>query len=80
MDKKLIIGGLAVVGAVALFMYLKPKSKPRLNSDGFFGATGSMGGNTGRMRKARCRRPNGTYYTSNYDFCDQGSDVRVGSN
>jgi hypothetical protein len=38
MDKKLIVGGLAVVGAIALFMYLKPK--PRTNSDGFFNAQG----------------------------------------
>jgi hypothetical protein len=38
MDKKLIVGGLAVVGAIALFMYLKPK--PKKNSDGFFNAQG----------------------------------------
>ena len=36
--KKLLVGGLAVVGAIALFMYLKPK--PRKNSDGFFSANG----------------------------------------
>ena len=38
MEKKYIIGGLAIVGAIALFAYLKPK--PRRNSEGFFGATG----------------------------------------
>jgi hypothetical protein len=38
-NKKLLVGGLAVVGAIALFMYLKPKA-PRINSDGFFGANG----------------------------------------
>ena len=38
MQKKYIIGGLAVVGAIALFTYLKPKKK--LNSDGFYGAHG----------------------------------------
>lgn len=38
MEKKYIIGGLAVVGAIALFMYLKPK--PKRNSDGFFSANG----------------------------------------
>jgi hypothetical protein len=37
-DKKYIIGGLAIVGAIALFAYLKPKK--RLNSDGFYGADG----------------------------------------
>ena len=38
MEKKYIIGGLAIVGALALIAYLKPKSK--LNSDGFFNAVG----------------------------------------
>ena len=38
MEKKYIVGGLAVVGAIALFMYLKPKSK--VNSEGFYGASG----------------------------------------
>ena len=42
MDKKLIVGGLAVVGGLALVIYLlKPKS-PRKNSEGFFGANGRM--------------------------------------
>jgi hypothetical protein len=40
MEKKYIIGGLAIVGAIALFAYLKPKKK--LNSDGFYGANGKM--------------------------------------
>jgi hypothetical protein len=38
-NKKLLVGGLAVVGAIALFMYLKPK--PKKNSDGFFSASGN---------------------------------------
>lgn len=38
MEKKYIVGGLAVVGAIALFMYLKPKKKT--NSDGFYNASG----------------------------------------
>ena len=38
MEKKYIIGGLAVVGTLALIAYLKPKTK--LNSDGFFNASG----------------------------------------
>jgi len=38
MEKKYIVGGLAVVGAIALFMYLKPKK--RTNSDGFYNASG----------------------------------------
>ena len=39
MEKKYIIGGLAIVGALALFAYLKPTTAKR-NSEGFFGANG----------------------------------------
>ena len=38
MKKEYIIGGLALVGALALFAYLKPKTKA--NSEGFYGADG----------------------------------------
>jgi hypothetical protein len=38
MQKKYIIGGLAILGAISLIMYLKPKKK--LNSDGFYNAVG----------------------------------------
>jgi hypothetical protein len=39
MQKKYIIGGLAILGAISLFMYLKPKKKT--NSEGFYGMSGS---------------------------------------
>jgi len=39
MEKKYIIGGLAIVGAIALFAYLKPKTVSR-NSEGFFNMSG----------------------------------------
>jgi hypothetical protein len=39
MQKKYIIGGLAILGAISLIMYLKPKKKT--NSDGFYGMSGS---------------------------------------
>ena len=45
MEKKYIIGGLAIVGALALFAYLKPTTAKR-NSEGFFGANGG----TSRMK------------------------------
>ena len=45
MNKGYLVGGLAIVGAIALFAYLKPK--PRRNSEGFFGASGRMGGSSG---------------------------------
>ena len=39
-DKKILVGGLAVIGGIALVAYLlKPKS-PKQNSEGFFGADG----------------------------------------
>lgn len=37
-DKKFIIGGLAVVGVIALISYFR---KPKRNSEGFFGANGT---------------------------------------
>ena len=64
MEKKYIIGGLAIVGALALFAYLKPTSAKR-NSGGFFGADGQGGcavcyesgrsGNTYWATNGRCR-------------------------
>ena len=41
MEKKYLVGGLAVIGAVALFMYFKPKSKT--STDGFLNASGRTG-------------------------------------
>ena len=39
-DKKILVGGLAVIGGIALVAYLlKPKS-PKQNSEGFFNAGG----------------------------------------
>jgi hypothetical protein len=40
MKKEYLVGGLAIVGAISLVVYLNSKSKPRLNSDGFFNAQG----------------------------------------
>ena len=40
MKKEYIIGGLAIVGAIALFAYLTPKGAKR-NSEGFFNAEGT---------------------------------------
>ena len=79
MEKKYIIGGLAIVGAIALFAYLRPK--PRRNSEGFFGASGGMGsGNSSKKSYGvRCRRPNGTYYSTQagQDYCTYSSDTIV---
>jgi len=37
MKKGYLVGGLAIVGAIALIAYLR---KPKMNSEGFFGANG----------------------------------------
>lgn len=62
MNKKLLVGGLAIVGAVALIAWYK---KPKKNSEGFFSASGT--------RCVQCKRPNGTYYTpSRWDDAGSG--------
>lgn len=56
MKKGYLVGGLAVVGVIALLAYFK--SKPIKNSEGFFSANG--GGSLGSSSKARpmCVRTN----------------------
>jgi hypothetical protein len=56
MKKEYVIGGLAIVGAITLFMYLKPKKKR--NSEGFYGADGgkkytTIGSDDGRTAPPR---------------------------
>jgi hypothetical protein len=65
-NKKIIIGGLAIVGALALFMYVKPKSKAKKNSDGFFNAQG-------RGMYSQCVTSDGRYYsTRGMGICNRG--------
>jgi hypothetical protein len=71
MKKEYVLGGLAIVGAIALVMYLKPKSATR-NSDGFFGANGR----TSKMARTTCKlckdsETGGTYQNWN-GICDSG--------
>ena len=40
MEKKYIIGGLAIVGAIAVLAYL---NKPKKNLEGFYNASGNTG-------------------------------------
>jgi hypothetical protein len=57
MKNQYVLGGLAVIGAIALVAYFK---KPKRNPDGFFSAAGeTVSGNCGR------RNSDGsvTYYT-----------------
>ena len=39
-DKKLLVGGLAVIGGIALVAYLLKPKAPKRNSDGFFNMSG----------------------------------------
>ncbi len=82
MEKKYIIGGLAIVGAIALIAYLKPK--PKKNSEGFFSASGRSGGMaSGRVLQrpygVRCKRPDGSYYQTQVgqEYCSFSSDTIV---
>ena len=85
MEKKYIIGGLAIVGAIALFAYLKPTSAKR-NSEGFFGANGkrknlSLASNDlSSERQLQCRRPDGSYYLQPAGFtnCVYGNHKEIG--
>jgi hypothetical protein len=74
MKKEYIVGGLAIVGAIALFAYLKPKK--RLNSDGFYGADGRMTKSISQASKGRCAwcrdSDGGTYHTGSDRKCDSG--------
>jgi hypothetical protein len=75
MKKEYIVGGLAIVGAIALFAYLKPKKK--LNSDGFYGANGKttyLGkAQAPKGRCAWCRDSEGeVYHTGGNRSCDSG--------
>lgn len=62
-NKKILIGGLAIVGAIALFAYLKPK--PKKNSEGFFNAQGKIGA------CAQCEN-DGNYYRAKKGSCGAG--------
>ena len=62
MQKGYVIGGLAVLGAIALISWYK---KPKKNSEGFFGATG-RGSSTGRASVPVCVRRNSDGSSTTY--------------
>jgi hypothetical protein len=71
MKKGYLVGGLAVVGAIALLMYLKPKAKR--NSDGFFSASGKTSKMATKSNCAYCRTSAGdVYHTGSDRVCDKG--------
>ena len=77
MEKKYIIGGLAIVGAIALFAYLKPKT--RVNSEGFYGANGRTRGISSSAKQLQCRRTDGSYYLqpSGYNDCTYSNEQPI---
>ena len=63
MKKEYILGGLALVGAIAVVAYLfKPKTTKK-NSDGFFNASGVRG--TATSGCSICKTGNGGHYYAN---------------
>jgi hypothetical protein len=74
MKKEYIVGGLAIVGALALFAYLRPKGARR-NSDGFFGANGRLSRVASSQSWCARRNADGSvnYMTNNFsDTCPKG--------
>ena len=69
MEKKYIIGGLALVGGIALVAFLLKPKTPRKNSEGFFGASGRMSRSGGGCRV--CQGTSSNYFAV-YGQCKQG--------
>jgi hypothetical protein len=70
MKKEYIIGGLALVGGIALVAFLLKPKAPKRNSEGFFGASGRMSrGTTGGCRV--CQGSSSNYFAV-YGQCKQG--------
>ncbi len=71
MKKGYVIGGLAVLGAIALISWYK---KPKKNSEGFFGANGKASKMaTTRGNCAQCRTSDGdVYHTGANRICGKG--------
>ena len=68
MKKEYVIGGLAILGAIALIAYL---NKPKKNSEGFFNATGKS-----KSLASRCTVCDGgqSNYWAQGGRCKQGDD------
>lgn len=76
MKKEYLVGGLAVLGAIALVTYLR---KPKRNSEGFFGASGSRTltskGATGNC--AYCKTSAGDVYHTGENRTCAGRDTCI---
>ena len=76
MEKKYIIGGLAIVGVIAIIAYLKPTSAKR-NSDGFFGADGVEPRKGSTVSGTQCKDSNGDYYVQTGGRPCRGNDKPI---
>jgi hypothetical protein len=77
MKNEYIIGGLAIVGAIALFAYLKPKRKT--NSEGFYGFNGlrrmDSFAQASQSGCAYCRNSEGSVYHTGRNRQCNSNDV-----
>ena len=69
MKKEYIIGGLSLIGGIALIAYLLKPKTPRRNSEGFFGMTGRPSQNC-----SWCKTRGGTLYHTGSDRNCNGTD------
>jgi len=69
----LVVTGLAVIGGVAVYNWVK---KPKRNDDGFFNATGTTS-KLSPMRCTRCRTTSGGTYVPRWDS-DPQCDFKAG--
>jgi hypothetical protein len=72
MKKEYIIGGLALVGGIALVAYLLKPKTPRKNSEGFFGANGKMSRSSGGCYICRTSPTSISGYYAINGNCRQG--------
>jgi len=72
MKKEYIIGGLAIVGGIALVAYLYNPKAPRRNSEGFFGANGKMSNRSGGCYICRTSPTSISGYYAVNGNCRQG--------
>jgi hypothetical protein len=72
MKKEYIIGGLSLIGGIALIAYLLKPKAPRRNSEGFFGANGRMSRSTGGCYICRTSPTSLSGYYAINGNCRQG--------
>ena len=72
MKKEYIIGGLSLIGGIALIAYLLKPKAPRRNSEGFFGANGRISGRSGGCYICRTSPTSLSGYYAQNGYCREG--------